>query len=433
MATPGYISTDGFELFPGFPVEVRLMIWEQACCTERIIPLLPGQGHLFPRVHPLLAVPAVLHACSESRRIALKHYNLSFHAQIYTNPRYDTLMLHLFFPFQLIDFDLYSRPEADFNWDAAPGRLAVLLDDIGVHQSDEDESNRAWRTDPAWHQRLLPFSRSFVRSLVGRGSKLEELTLLVLPPLTARPNSTAHRFDFVEGVPDLVDMSEYLTTQLRDRAHGEIRWPLTSPIVRVRHATCSLWPSSDANGHVPWSTTIRERHPAPAYADMEFGDKPVREAPQPGLQNFSFVSDPSPWGISSCRRTRILAIRRDLKALKEPFCADIGLGPYALWEGKRYFCATGMWGAGIAYEADRQLLWVRGHEHELPKLESPTLTDFDFDRFLGEDFESPFEFSPADWQLRVIEQKKREEEEVEEEQDPWNIKSLRFNGLYYWT
>ena len=339
---------------------------------------------------------------------------------------------------------MYTQPEAGFNWDCAPGRLAVLLDDIGFYQSDVDHYDRAWRTDNAWHTRLMPFSHSFVGSLVRRRSKLEELTVLVLPPLAGRPNCTAHRFEFAEGVEELVDMGEFLTTQLRDRGYGVVDWPsgtdgeaAESPIVRVRHALCELWPSSDANikSDVSWSTALREGVSAPAYADMEFGEKPALPPPPPGVDQFSFHSSSLPWGISSSRRKRIQAIRRDLKALRQPFCTDLGLGPYVLWEEKRYMCVTGMFGSGIAYEADRQLLWLSGHEDELPKLESPRpLTDFDFNSFLAKDFETKFD--PENWQAQEIERRKREEEEEEEEEeerDPWKIESLRFNGLYYWS
>ena len=68
--------------FPRLAVELRLQILGKACCVERIVRLLLGQGHLVPITHHTLAVLPVLpvlHACSESRGAALKSYDLAFH------------------------------------------------------------------------------------------------------------------------------------------------------------------------------------------------------------------------------------------------------------------------------------------------------------------------------------------------------------------
>jgi hypothetical protein len=413
-----------FTVFRNLPTEVRLIIWGYACRTERIIPLLPGKGHLFPIVHPSLEVPPVLHACSESRTIGLKHYDLSFHRHIYINHDHDQLMLHIFFPHQIIDFALYfgSESENQFNWSAAPRRLAVLLDDISFHQSDEDERNDVWRTDPTWHQRLLPFSSDFTWSLTIYPMRVEELTLLVLPPLTARPNCAAQHFVLVEGVSDLTEVSDFLTKELRDRVHASIfhRYladddeEIISPIVRVRHATCSTWMSDPATD-VSWSAEIRDRHPAEHYADLEFGERPAREE-QPGVEYFGSLDVPP---CTASRDERILAIRRDLKALREPFCSDVGLGQHILWEEPRYMCATSKMCAGIGYEANKLLLWVG--DEELPESKHFPLTNFDFDKFLLD----AGEFLEAS--------KRKVEEQVVEEDDGWVTKTLRQNGLVFWN
>ncbi|KAK4443139.1 hypothetical protein QBC34DRAFT_417618 [Podospora aff. communis PSN243] len=414
-----------FTVFPRLPTEVRLIIWSHACRTERIIPLLPGKGHLFPIVHPSLAIPPVLHACSESRAVALKHYDLSFHRHIYINHECDQLMLHIFFPYKIIDWGLYFGSESgnEFNWDAAPRRLAVLLDDISFHQSDEDERNDAWRTDPAWRQRLLPISAEFAWSITVYPLRVEELTLLVLPPLTARPNCAAQRFDLVEGMSYLVEMSNFLEKELRDRIHdntfrrclADEDEEVFSPVVRVRHATCSPWTSSAA-ADISWSAASRDRHPAEHYADLEFGQRPTREE-QPEVY-YASSGDLPP--CTAHRNDRILAIRRDLKRLREPFCSGVGLGPYVLWEEPRYMCGTSKGCAGLVYDARKQLLWVG--DEELPESSYFPGTDFDFDKFLSD----ATEFVEAC-------ERKVEEQVVElEEDNGWATKTFRACGLIFW-
>ncbi|KAK0646929.1 hypothetical protein B0T16DRAFT_458805 [Cercophora newfieldiana] len=456
MAAPESTAAAQFSLFPNLPAEVRLLIWGHACCAERIIPLLPGQGHLFPRVHPTLAIPPALHACSESRQVGLKHYNLLFHPHLYINPEYDHLMLHVFYPQQVIDPALYLRPVAGFHWGAAPRRLAVLLDDISFSQSYQDSQCAAWITDPKWRQRLTPFSQEFMSLLVSLGANFEHLTLLVLPPLTARPNPTAHRFDLVDGTPELLHMSKYLTEQLRDGIRGnvvDLPWLeeameregtvhddelyrqvqieealATAVRVSVCHATCVSWaPDLD----VSWSAPLRQRHSAAQYADMKFGNKPVREDPPPFLD---FMDLPM-----ADRGDRIRAIRKDLRALSEPFCADLGLGPHVIWEQNVATCGTSMLSCGIGYEAEKQLLWLFDHEDAVPKLERPP--EFNFDDFLKETPRRPSRSSGrafSNWVHGIIDEEQEgkdeevEEEEVEEEADAWTMTTLRFNGLVHW-
>ncbi|KAK0624130.1 hypothetical protein B0T14DRAFT_517564 [Immersiella caudata] len=413
-------AAEQFTVFPGLPTEIRLFIWEHACRTERILPLLPGKGHLVPAIHPSLAVPPLLHACSEARAVGLKHYDTSFHHHIYINHEYDQLMLHIFFPHQIIDFALYFDHGPCFNWSKAPRRLAALLDDISFYQSDEDEENDAWRTDPTWRQRLVPFSSDFTWSFTAYSMKIQELTLLVLPPLTARPNCAAHRLDFVEGVSDPVDMGEFLTKELRDRIHTQYVYRRPSdeenyPVVRVRHAICSPWAAESNSNSVSWSTAIRERLPAKHYADLEFGTKPVRAA-APGAQYFSSFTMPS---CTALRKERIQAIRKDLKTLKEPFCSELGLGPHIMWQEPRYICATGKMNAGIHYEANRLLLWPSPDDLERPLPEYGPVARFDFAAFL----------SDPEGTLDLL---KHQEEEAEEEGNDWITQSLRMNGLVFW-
>ena len=118
--------------------------------------------------------------------------------------------------------------------------------------------------------------------------------------------------------------------------------------------------------------------------------------------------------------------------LREPFCRDVGLGPHVLWEQKRYRCGHVNFNSGIVYDAKKQLLWVDGHEDELPKVpaRSSVSTTFDFDTFLREaptSAELGFCFNA----LRDTESKS-EDEEDEEEGSLWEIQSLRCNGLLYY-
>ena len=257
--------------------------------------------------------------------------------------------------------------------------------------------------------------------------------MLTLPPLTSRPNCTAHRIDFVEDAPDFSQMSEFLTSKFRERTFG-LEWPQAPdginqvPIVRVRHVTCSNWNTSKPDGDFSWSTEVRERHSPIEYADMEFGTPPE---PPPGMAIFMFGRAP-PWATPP-RGNRIRAIRKDIRRLRELFDDEVGLGPQFLWEEDRYRCFTGMWNAGITYNAKKQILWLDDYKLELPQVKSPRpVANFDFDSFLS-DQPSPFLPNSHENLMEWLEKERRKEEEDDEEEgDPWVLESLRCNGLYYW-
>ena len=167
LLTP--IAGSEFHTFPRLPSEIQTMIWESACAVERIVPILSGLGHLSPITHQTLRVPPVLHACANSRQVGLQHYNLSFHPHLYINREYDHLMLHIFFPFQVIGSDLYRQLEAGLNWEAAPRWLAVFLDDISFCQSEYEPPEpgssllRGPTSGPSFH----PFSEEFMWSIAS--------------------------------------------------------------------------------------------------------------------------------------------------------------------------------------------------------------------------------------------------------------------------
>lgn len=79
-------SLTTFELFPRLPTEIRLKVWQFATngCDARIVQVKiknlvtkyseHGRGVVFSSATP---IPGVLHACSESREVALCRYRLS--------------------------------------------------------------------------------------------------------------------------------------------------------------------------------------------------------------------------------------------------------------------------------------------------------------------------------------------------------------------
>ncbi|KAL2016428.1 hypothetical protein VTK56DRAFT_3515 [Thermocarpiscus australiensis] len=337
--------TSSFSLFPSLPNELRFQIWEWACCTERVIPILPGKGHLSPVTHPALAVPPVLHVCTESRSVGLSHYNRSFHPQVYVNPNYDLLLMHVCFPHQKIDGRLYRD---GFDWSAAPKTLAVFLDDISFSDADDaveswmwerpefaDMYCRTWRGPTPQRERLVPFSQDFLWSLVSKpfsAAKFREMTLLVLPPLTARPNPVAQRIELVEGssgAQELVRAGRFFTDELalRAREHAR-RWPMDAtanwseravPRVRVRFATCTPWDSDGGDA----STGAGE--------DLKFED-----------------------GVDA---KLVHKTRMEAQEMKQPFCADQGLGPHVIFRKHPWRCGAGAQRNPYCYRATMEMLW----------------------------------------------------------------------------
>lgn len=77
--------------FHGLEYRLRYYIWTLALQKTRIIELAKSETY---SVHSCATVPALLHACRESRAIAMEHYNLSFAAsstspKVYFDVKYD--------------------------------------------------------------------------------------------------------------------------------------------------------------------------------------------------------------------------------------------------------------------------------------------------------------------------------------------------------
>ncbi|KAG4422830.1 hypothetical protein IFR04_004052 [Cadophora malorum] len=68
-----------FELFPKLPLEIQRMIWKEAAMVPQVVMI--GRAHDVPWVTvpaSFTKPPSVLHACSESRRVALPEYEIAF-------------------------------------------------------------------------------------------------------------------------------------------------------------------------------------------------------------------------------------------------------------------------------------------------------------------------------------------------------------------
>ncbi|CZR56325.1 uncharacterized protein PAC_06213 [Phialocephala subalpina] len=73
-------ANDGptFRLFSKLVPELRLKIWEAARPVARIVRITKRKQPGLPVVYSPAKVPALLHACSESRQVALRWYELAF-------------------------------------------------------------------------------------------------------------------------------------------------------------------------------------------------------------------------------------------------------------------------------------------------------------------------------------------------------------------
>jgi hypothetical protein len=365
-----------FTIFPDLPKELRLKIWAEICSVERVLPILPGKGHLAPRTHKYLAVPPPLHVCAESRYIALQHYGLRFHPRIYTNPERDTAMLHITYPRQRIDKILYLHSKGQsrgFSWDALP-RIAVFLDDIGFHKVTEQTSTT--RTDPPpslyyreWYdsltrpETLLPFDDDFMMSLYGfpysesfamRGPR--EVMFLILPPLTARPNPVIQRIELV-GLPGesaaahgLQVMETFYGAEFLDRVREHVfswqrddNW--TPPKLTMRYATCTSWESTtNSFAELGEEEKWREVEPEVPRTTPKTDEEEMEEERQlEALSHHNTLED---------------AIGADHRMLfEELYDREQGLGPNVLWSRSISYCGTGMMSSPYSYDAIRVLLW----------------------------------------------------------------------------
>ena len=88
------VRLDQFTLFPKLPPELRRKIWKEACFEPRIVEV---DISIYPTILTALSVdcdyetqtptPAILHVCSESRQIGLKHYDRIFRRASFFNAK----------------------------------------------------------------------------------------------------------------------------------------------------------------------------------------------------------------------------------------------------------------------------------------------------------------------------------------------------------
>ncbi|KAG4441934.1 hypothetical protein IFR05_002553 [Cadophora sp. M221] len=85
-----------FELFPKFPLEIRLLIWKAICSEPRLLDIWYSEVGLdrwtkaFRRVeqphyyYTHVNIPSVLHVSREARNVGLQHYQLEFGSEVQT-------------------------------------------------------------------------------------------------------------------------------------------------------------------------------------------------------------------------------------------------------------------------------------------------------------------------------------------------------------
>ncbi|CZT10159.1 uncharacterized protein RCO7_03250 [Rhynchosporium graminicola] len=107
-----------FTVFAELSKEIQLMIWNSAADLPRAVVIDYKEGHLYRLQNPS-KVPAILHACADSRSVGLTYFDLSFKHEIsgfpsYINWKVDTLV----FPRAFTLFTLFAnvKEEERFNF-----------------------------------------------------------------------------------------------------------------------------------------------------------------------------------------------------------------------------------------------------------------------------------------------------------------------------
>jgi hypothetical protein len=222
-----------FHLFPNLPMEIRLQIWESS---------------LVPRVHELhpcaklynermtfrsnsAQTPAIFHASSESRKVALRNYELMQYdptrglsgkgiLRFYFNPVQDTLLLNslmgLFMMFVLLeeegDYAGTMRGWQTVAFDAERAQLITLLSGIHGHRRQP----RIKEVFPSLKQLIIAFDytsrgKTRFRTSVWPGENGTTLTEFPWPVMESRefetifqPMKTYLENDYTEGsIPEI--------------------------------------------------------------------------------------------------------------------------------------------------------------------------------------------------------------------------------------
>lgn len=150
----GGVPLKTFDLFPKLVLDLRLLIWEAALPdTPRLINLMYHRGtSTFGS-----RTPSLLHACQESREIALTHYkaftNTTATKVLYLCPRYDTILIGNHCCEHLCDQTCRSRsplPYHNFTSQFVLDLFFALAGFEGV-VSSIDRLGLGWIIATAWH------------------------------------------------------------------------------------------------------------------------------------------------------------------------------------------------------------------------------------------------------------------------------------------
>lgn len=132
-------STQNFTRFSELPTEIRFQIWQFTLPAPRVLGIQYGESCelLYSQYPP----PVALHICSESRAVALKHYELAFVNRLKPHGTYfdfsrDIVQFHSTFSFQYFLPDETFPPEEmlrDFGNDLARVKfICCCVHDAGM-------------------------------------------------------------------------------------------------------------------------------------------------------------------------------------------------------------------------------------------------------------------------------------------------------------
>ncbi|ELR07779.1 hypothetical protein VC83_01113 [Pseudogymnoascus destructans] len=106
--------TQRFKFFPNLPSEIRLMVWNFCLPGPRVLDVKmrriffrasTGKVTNSPRFMSSLDHPVILHICSESRSVALKHYTLAFPNTMRLKTKTSPAQIYIDFSIDMVWFD----------------------------------------------------------------------------------------------------------------------------------------------------------------------------------------------------------------------------------------------------------------------------------------------------------------------------------------
>ncbi|OBT80025.1 hypothetical protein VF21_01189 [Pseudogymnoascus sp. 05NY08] len=122
-------QTERFKFFPKLPTEIRLMVWDFCLPGPRVVDVRMRRRFVrvstrkvfnFPRFISSLDHPVILHICSESRSLALKHYELSFPNTMKTKTVISPARIYIDFSIDTVWFDNLHYFPTEWYYGARP-------------------------------------------------------------------------------------------------------------------------------------------------------------------------------------------------------------------------------------------------------------------------------------------------------------------------